>query len=124
MKLRFLILFLSLSIVAYTEIELEDQGYENTIIGIDEFDTPTSYKIVFSFLQNDPICFYTPKNYQESLDDHIYRLFMPRTYLSPNIKTSLEIEETDHGVELTLFGRFIKKWIGDKQIFFVIAKGR
>lgn len=108
--------------IIYSDIELDDPGYQNKILAIDEFETPTAYKIVITFEQENPVCFYAPQNFEESLDDTMYRALMPRTMIAPDLQTSLEIEVVDGNIELLLSGVSIYKYIGQKHIIFVIHK--
>lgn len=106
----------------YSDTELDDPGYQNKILTIDEFETPTAYKIVITFEQENPVCFYAPQNFEETLDDTIYRALMPRTTIAPDVQTSFEIDDVDGDIELLLSGVSIDKYIGNNHIIFVIPK--
>ncbi len=108
--------------IVYSDIERDDPGYQNKILAIDEFETPTAYKVIITFEQENPVCFYAPKNFEESLDDTIYRALMPRTAIAPEVKTSLEIDDVDGNIELLLSGVSMYKYIGQNCIIFVIHK--
>lgn len=106
----------------YSDIESELPGYQNTIVEIGEFDTPTSYKIVMTFEQPHPICIYTPQNFEESCDDTVYRAFMPRTTIAPEVTTELDLDATSEGVELLLSGTSVRKFMGEDHVMFVVKK--
>lgn len=113
--------------------ELEDQGYENQILAIEEFDTPSSTKIIISFEHENPICTYQPESFQESLDDTVYRAFMPRTTVASDViccsgnddefdSGSFDCQNDQDGVELLLQGESIKKFVGKDHVMFVVKK--
>lgn len=117
-----------------SDFELEDPGYKNQILAIEEFDSPNSTKIMISFENQNPICTYSPENFQESLDDTVYRAFMPRTGIASGVgdgdeddidcdqAASFDLEQTDAGVELLLYGASIRKYNGRDHVMFVVKK--
>lgn len=118
-----------------SDSELEDKGYENQILAIEEFDTPSSTKIIISFEHDNPICTYHPENFQESIDDTVYRAFMPRTTVAPDVicsagnddsqdadATSFDCQSDQDGVELLFQGESIKKFVGKDHVMFVVKK--
>lgn len=117
------------------DFESEDKGYENQILAIEEFDSASSKKIIISFEHSDPVCTYSPENFQESIDDTVYRAFMPKTTVGPNVvcatgsddesgetTNSFDCCSDDAGVELLLQGESIKKFVGKDHVIFVVKK--
>lgn len=112
--------------------EPEDMGYENKILAIEEFDTPTSTKIMISFEHQNPICVYSPETFQESLDDTVYRAFMPKTDVASDVTCcvahdegsdqAFDCDQSDAGVELILYGDSIQKFIEKDHILFIVKK--
>ena len=102
--------------------QIDSSLYENKIIGIDEIDTFFSKKIVINFENPNPVCTYSPEGYKESIDDTIYRAFMPNTDISDDIQTSLDLYVDDFGVEIIFHGKSINKIIGQFHIIFIITK--
>ena len=101
---------------------LDDFSYENKIVGIYEFDNLLSKKIVIEFEKFGPVCTYNPENYKESMNDNIYRVFIPNTSISDDISTSLDLDVSDSGVEIIFHGKSIEKIIGQFNIIFIIKK--
>ena len=102
--------------------DLDNYKYENKIIGISEFDTLSSKKIIINFEKPNPVCTYSPDSYKESTDDTFYRAFMPNTDISDDIQTSLDLDVYDSGVEIIFRGKSIKKFIGQFNIIFIVTK--
>ena len=124
MKLRVTIIWVCLLGVFATktsDFDIHDPGYQNSILKIEQFKTPTSCKIIMTFDQQNPIAVYSPENFEESIDDSVYRVFMPRTTVDQEIETDLDLAQTEQGIELVLSGRLIKKHMGDKHIIFIFG---
>lgn len=121
-----------------SDFDLEDKGYENQILAIEEFDNSSSTKIVISFEHSNPICAYSPENFQESIDDTVYRAFMPKTTVASNVAcsargndddeldefatNSFDCDNSDAGVELLLQGESIEKFLGQHSVVFIVKK--
>lgn len=117
-----LLSWLGTSALLYTNFLQEDPGYHNTITSINEITTGTGMKVFITFEDSDPICMYAPANFAESLDDTVYRVFMPRTCVDQDVITSLDMQEFDEGVELVLEGKSIQKFVGGDKVLFVLTK--
>lgn len=124
---------LSISGLICSDIEQGAAGYENQIVAIEEFETPTATKIIVSFEHSSPVCVYSPENFQESVDDTVYRAFMPRTSVGSDVVCSIgdddqegehvfDCDSDDAGVELVFYGESIKKIIGSHHVVFVVKK--
>jgi hypothetical protein len=95
--------------------------YHNTITGIDAIEGATSYTLIISCDQLDPIIVYAPMTYQESLDDTKITYFMPNTVLAPGIdEIPGVIESTSSGISIFLDGKLKQKLVADHKIFITI----
>jgi len=121
----------------FSDVEPEDKGYQNQVVAVEEFDTPSSTKIIVSFEQSNPVCMYSPKTFQESLDDTTYRAVMPRTGVAPGVVCGhgdtdydneqdgehlFDCDSDEDSVEFVLHGKSIKKFIGDNHVIFIVKK--
>lgn len=119
--------WLGMSVMVFSYFEGEeflssDPGYENTIVAIDEFATSSGHKIIFRFEQDDPVCTYTPQSFVESVDNTMYRVFMPRTKLAEGVSSSCDLQESEQGIELVLHGISFKKIISGNVVLFIIEE--
>lgn len=95
--------------------------YTNVITEIQEFHGGSTYSLILKCEQQDPIITYAPATYEESVEDQIYRFFMPSTTLAPGVGgSSGVIEETGSGVEIVLLGRLKEKIVSDYTIVLVV----
>lgn len=95
--------------------------YHNTITNIDAMKGATSYTLIITCDQLDPIIVYAPMTYQESLDDTKVTYFMPNTVLAPGIEEIPGvIESINSGVSIFLDGKLKKKLVTDHKIFITI----
>lgn len=94
------------------------QDYSNQLNTIHQFGN----KIVCSFEYENPICTYTPASFEEAgSDSQLHRYFMPYTKTKEDLSTSLDMRESDNGIELVLHGKVIIKLMSKHHVVFVIC---
>lgn len=106
--------------VMWADFESEYPGYENKITEIHELDTGSGHKYVVRFANTGPICTYAPESFAESMDDTVYRAFMPNTDIADSIETSLDIDNDETGTEIVFHGESIQKVVGNEHIIFIV----
>ena len=92
--------------------------YHNTIVNVREMRGARNYSIILSFEQSSPILNYAPESFSESLDDHVYRCFLPYTNLHDDFQNTIPemLNQVGLGVELVLKGKFLRKFVGTHKI--------
>ena len=95
-------------------------GYQNKVVDIQEISTVTGFKYIISCEHDDPICSYAPESYLESQNAGVHRFFMPMTTVLADLSSSLDLYESDQGVEFMLTGNSIQKIISGNKILLVV----
>ena len=95
--------------------------YHNTITNIDVIQGATTYTLMITCDQLEPIAVYAPMTYQESLDDEHVTIFMPNTVLAEGVaEIPGVIELINSGVSIFLTGKLKQKLIADHKIYITI----
>lgn len=124
MKQRNILILLSLLGVAIDSVAaVTIAAYRNTIIALHQIDGHTTSTLVITTQSPDPIITYAPNSYQESLNDALYRAFMPNTIIADNIEIYPQaIRKTEHGVEILCQGKLLYKKVYDNVVMLTLAK--
>lgn len=95
--------------------------YQNTITNIQAIEGATTYTLIISCDQLEPIAVYAPTTYQESLDDQKVTIFMPNTSLAEGVvEIPGVIELMSSGVSIFLVGKLKQKLVADHKIVITI----
>ncbi len=97
--------------------------YQNKITNIEEIDANTTYTLVITCDQLEPIALYAPATFQESQESSEIRIFMPHTTLAEGIaEVPGVLDQTSSGVSILLVGKLVKKIITDHKVYIIIQK--
>lgn len=113
--------YMALFLVIPKFFNAEMPYYHNTITNIDAIKGATTYTLIITCDQLEPIAVYAPMTYQESLDDQKVTIFMPNTVLAEGVaEIPGVVELISSGVSIFLDGKLKQKLIADHKIYITI----
>lgn len=96
-------------------------AYHNIITDIQDIQGATTYTLVITCTQLEPIAVYAPETYQESLNNQQVTIFMPNTTLAEGVEEIPGmVEVVSSGVTIFLAGKLKQKLIGNHKISITI----
>ena len=123
--MKFLKSFVLIQILTCTLIQAETvpmKKYENESVDISEIASASSYTLVFSCTQKNPIVVYAPDNFSESQERQIHRYLLPNTTLSETIDHDFAtVQQDGHHVQVLLFGQLLLQTVGDYKANFMVS---
>lgn len=123
MKILKYFLMIHVGIVSILHAQHETlKKYENEITDIREIAGITSYSLVLSCTQLNPIVVYAPQNFYESGQGQVHRYLLPNTTLSQTVDHEHAVVQQDGPhVEVLLFGQLLLQTTGDHKANFMVS---
>lgn len=110
------ILILSL-IMPYAASAEMMHSYQNKIIDIQDIQGTSTYTLILTCEEPNPIAVYAPETYQDSLNPELTTIFMPRTTLAQDVEeVPGMVEVTGEGITIFLRGNFKGKLVADHKM--------
>ncbi len=108
--------------VSIAQAQYQDmKPYQNEIVGIQEIAGATTYTLVLSCLQLNPIVVYAPESFDESKQREVHRYLLPNTILSEELNNeSVSVQQDGRHVIILLFGPLLLQTTGDHKANFMV----
>ncbi len=122
---KYLIIVNYLSVMMIHAQQMPMKKYENEVTDIQEIAGVSSYTLVLSCTQLNPIVVYAPYSFTESEAQDVHRYLLPNTTISEEIDNQSSIVRKDgHHVEVLLFGQLLLQTTENHKANFMVTAFR